>query len=83
MLADGCIVSGVSFISGAPPDDANVSVKIRYRTPAIAAILEPIGERWAVRFGERQPAPAPGQAAVFYEGDRVLGGGTIEEVIRA
>ena len=74
--------SGVSFISGTPPDDPNVTVKIRYRTPAIAATLQSIDDGWTVRFGERQPAPAPGQAAVFYDGDLVLGGGTIEEVIR-
>ena len=82
MLADGCVVSGVSFISGTPPDDPNVTVKIRYRTPAFAAMLQSIDDGWTVRFGERQPAPAPGQAAVFYDGNRVLGGGTIEEVIR-
>jgi tRNA-specific 2-thiouridylase len=82
MLADGCVVGGVSFISGAPPNDPNVSVKVRYRTPAIAATLQQVADRWNVRFGERQPAPAPGQSAVFYDGDRVLGGGTIEEVTR-
>jgi tRNA-specific 2-thiouridylase len=83
MLADGCLVSGVSFVSGAPPRDLDVSVKVRYRTPAIAATLKSVDDRWMVRFAERHPAPAPGQAAVFYDGDRVLGGGTIEEVIRS
>jgi len=35
-----------------------------------------------VRFEERQPAAAPGQAAVIYRGDEVLGGGTIRSVLR-
>jgi tRNA-specific 2-thiouridylase len=83
LLADGCVVGGVSFVSGAPPDDPDVSVKVRYRTPAFAATLRSMDDRWDVRFAERHPSPAPGQAAVFYDGDRVLGGGTIEEVIRS
>mgnify|MGYP002267107097 CR=1 FL=1 len=37
---------------------------------------------WSVRFEERHPAAAPGQAGVFYRGDEVLGGGTIRSVHR-
>jgi len=39
----------------------------------------PTGDRAEVRFDEPQSAPAPGQAAVFYRDDRVLGGGWIAE----
>jgi tRNA-specific 2-thiouridylase len=35
-----------------------------------------------VRFDSPQAAVAPGQAVVFYQGDRVLGGGWIEERIK-
>lgn len=83
LLVDGCVVSDVSFVAGAPPTDPAVTVKVRYRSPAVAAMLEPLGDRWQVRFTERHPSPAPGQAAVFYDGERVLGGGTIDAVIRA
>jgi len=56
-----------------------VSVKIRYATPATAATLEPIGnDTLRVHFHVPQRALSPGQSAVFYRGDRVLGGGIIQ-----
>jgi tRNA-specific 2-thiouridylase len=54
-----------------------LAAKIRYRqAPAPASVEAKGGEAW-VTFGEPQFAPAPGQVAVFYEGDRVVGGGMI------
>lgn len=54
-------------------------VKIRYRSPAMAAVVEPMpGGRFRVEFAEPCYGVAPGQAAVCYQGDRVLGGGWIE-----
>jgi tRNA-uridine 2-sulfurtransferase len=54
-------------------------VKIRYRSRAAAATVELLpGNRFRVRFDEPCHAVAPGQAAVCYDGDRVLGGGWIE-----
>ena len=57
---------------------ADVTVKIRYNHPGTAATLTP-GEngRAHVRLHEPQKAVTPGQAAVFYDGDIVLGGGWI------
>ena len=52
-------------------------VKIRNKHAAAAATLYPAGENVEVRFDEPQRAVTPGQAAVFYEGDLVLGGGWI------
>lgn len=60
--------------------DAPVSckVKTRYRHPEQAARIEQTGpDRIHVIFNEPQRAITPGQAAVFYDGDLVLGGGTI------
>jgi len=54
-----------------------VEVKVRHRSRPAAAVLEPEGEAVRVRFTEPQFAPAPGQSAVFYEGDEVLGGGIL------
>jgi tRNA-specific 2-thiouridylase len=54
-------------------------VKIRHRHIAAQATLEPLeNNRFGVRFDEPQRAVTPGQAAVLYDGDLVLGGGWIE-----
>ncbi len=53
-------------------------VKLRYRHPESPALLHPLESgRVLVEFNEPQRAPSPGQAAVFYDGETVLGGGTI------
>lgn len=59
-------------------------VKLRYRSRAVPCIMEPEGSG-GVRIELRSPQPttAPGQYAVLYEGDTVLGGGMIEEVEQA
>ncbi len=83
LLSAGCVVDDVSFIAGAAPPDSGITVKIRYRSTAVPATLEPQGGgAWLVRFDAPQAAVAPGQAAVFYSGDEVLGGGTISEAVR-
>ncbi|HEX2470280.1 MAG TPA: tRNA 2-thiouridine(34) synthase MnmA [Candidatus Limnocylindrales bacterium] len=59
-------------------------VRIRHRAAPIGATVGPLGERrWAVRTDEPVWAAAPGQAAVFYDGDEVLGGGRIAVPSRA
>jgi tRNA-specific 2-thiouridylase len=54
-------------------------VKVRYRSRPVAAAVIPSGADWRVEFERPQEGVAPGQAAVFYRGDEVLGGGTIVE----
>ena len=81
LLAGGCVVRAVSFVSGRPPAGGAIEVKVRYRSQPVPARLEAAGDGWLVRFDEAQAAVAPGQAAVFYDGDEVLGGGTIERSI--
>jgi tRNA-specific 2-thiouridylase len=56
-------------------DQREVSVKVRSLAPAVAASIE---DGW-VRFTRPEYGVAPGQAAVFYDGSRVLGGGWIAE----
>jgi tRNA-specific 2-thiouridylase len=59
-------------------DKIDVSVKIRYRQEAKPATLEPYSnERALVSFLEPVNSITPGQAAVFYQEDIVVGGGTI------
>ena len=52
-------------------------MKIRYRNIPLAARFELQDGIAAVTFDQPQRAVTPGQAAVFYRGDEVLGGGTI------
>lgn len=79
LLRDACEVRDVNWISGhAPLAPVEAMVKIRYRHQSAAAAVEPLGSsRVHLRFRERQRAVTPGQAAVFYSGERVLGGGWI------
>ena len=58
--------------------DVDLAVKIRYSHPGTSATLTPLGNsRARIRLREAQRAVTPGQASVFYDGDRVLGGGWI------
>jgi len=55
-----------------------VSVKIRHRHEAAPALIEKSGaEEILATFDQPQRAITPGQAAVFYDGDVVVGGGWI------
>ncbi len=57
-----------------------VTVKIRYRSAFAPAVIEPSGpERIRGAFEKPVRGVCPGQAAVFYDGDVVVGGGTIEQ----
>lgn len=74
-------LESVSWIAGEAPDDAiSVDVRVRYRHEGAKALVEPDGKGGArVEFSSPVRAVAPGQAAVFYDGDRVVGGGWIAE----
>jgi tRNA-uridine 2-sulfurtransferase len=57
---------------------SEVAVKIRYATPATAATVESIDDdTLRIHFHIPQRALSPGQSAVLYRGDQVLGGGII------
>ena len=77
-----CIVERCNWVSIAAPDQPReASVKIRSQHPGSAATLEPSdgGARVRVRFARPERAVTPGQAAVFYDGDLMLGGGWIAQ----
>lgn len=71
------------FVSGsAPLTETKIEVKIRYRAPAVPAVLFPPQNGVArVEFEEKQKAVTPGQSAVFYQGEEVIGGGLIQSSI--
>jgi tRNA-uridine 2-sulfurtransferase len=79
LLRERFFVKDVNWISiaglmGSRP----AGVKIRNRHAAAAATLHGAGDRVEVVFAEPQRAVTPGQGAVFYDGNMVLGGGWIE-----
>ena len=75
----GLVAGRVNWIPERPEGPIEGTVKIRYRGDDVEAIVDPIDAAGArVEFRSPQPAVTPGQAVVFYEGDAVLGGGTIE-----
>lgn len=63
---------------GAPPAEAfEAEVQVRYRHRAAPARVSPTAGGFELSFAEPQRAIAPGQAAVVYRGDRVMGGGLL------
>ena len=56
--------------------------KVRYNDAGSPAVIEQAGDTMKVFFGKGVSAIAPGQAAVFYEGDDVIGGGWIHSSFR-
>lgn len=80
LYRDALVAGAVNWVSIAPPGaPVRAQVKIRNKHEAAWATLHPEGEgRVNVRFDRPQRAVTPGQAAVFYDGELVLGGGWIE-----
>lgn len=65
----------VRWFTSEPP--ARAHVKLRYRHSGVDCSIDATGERATLLLDEPQRGVAPGQAAVFYVGDRVVGGGFI------
>ena len=79
LYRDTLTVSRVNYVAGNPPDGPMpVKVKIRYKFEEAPAVLHPGTTGATVCFEKPQRAITPGQAAVFYQGDTVLGGGFID-----
>jgi tRNA-uridine 2-sulfurtransferase len=71
--------SSVNWIVGEPTAAVRATVQIRHRHQPAAATVRALGDgRAEVVFDQPQIAVTPGQAAVFYENDLVLGGGWID-----
>lgn len=81
LLRGSLTASQMNWVSIPPPDaPLRAQVKIRNKHIAAPATVRPLdgADRIEVRFDEPQRAVTPGQAAVLYDGDFVLGGGWIE-----
>jgi tRNA-specific 2-thiouridylase len=73
------VAAKANWLVDDPAEPFSCQVKIRYRSRPMDAWVEPLADRrFRVEFAEPCHGVAPGQAAVCYQGDRVLGGGWIE-----
>jgi tRNA-specific 2-thiouridylase len=77
---EGLLARDTTYVSGeAPPGPMEVTAKIRYKAKEAEALLNPLeGRRARLTFLDPQRGVAPGQGAVFYQGEVVIGGGIIE-----
>ena len=65
-------------LEGVGEEEISVNAKIRYSHKGAPCVIEEIGEDLVqCHFSEPVRAVTPGQAVVFYDGDYVVGGGTI------
>jgi tRNA-specific 2-thiouridylase len=76
---DELTVHGLNWTGPAPLQEIEAACRIRYRHQEVKSTITPLADgRAHVRFATPQRGVTPGQAAVFYNGDKVLGGGWIE-----
>jgi tRNA-uridine 2-sulfurtransferase len=81
LQSDSFVLDGTSFVAGSPPGrEFRAAVRIRHRAEPVPATIRGAERRWDVSTDSTVWAPAPGQAAVLYAGDEVIGGGRIAPV---
>jgi tRNA-specific 2-thiouridylase len=79
----GLVARSLNWIETPDEDELSAEVQVRYRAPAIRCRIRVHEDGTCeARFEEAFPSVTPGQAAVFYRGERVLGGGWITQAIR-
>ncbi|MEM8609986.1 MAG: tRNA 2-thiouridine(34) synthase MnmA [Myxococcota bacterium] len=77
LYTDQLVARDAHWLGGRPAEAFQGEVRIRYRHGGASGQITPVGDGFQVRFTEPQRAITPGQAAVVYRGDEVIGGGFI------
>jgi tRNA-specific 2-thiouridylase len=83
LFGTACEVEQINWLVDPPAEPVNVHARVRYNSAGAAARLTPEGRSVRLEFEIPQLAITPGQSAVFYGGDVVLGGGIIGRRIGA
>jgi tRNA-specific 2-thiouridylase len=78
--SDSCLVKEINWIGPKPTEPLHVGVKFRYRQPDQFCTLHFEGENVRLVYDKPVKAVTPGQIAVFYQGEKMRGGGKIDEV---
>lgn len=81
LYSDSAYISGINWINDLPVDGIEIGCKFRYRQPDNKVTIKKISDTEAMLYyPQKIKAVAPGQEAVFYLNDEMLGGGTIDKV---
>ncbi len=82
LYSKGLIMNSCNWIPFEPKEKRfECTAKFRYRQPEQGCIVNIKGDKIEVEFKEKQRAITEGQFAVFYDGDKCIGGGVIEKAI--
>lgn len=81
LLAAGLVATEVNWLCEPPTKPFSCTARIRYRHGGCNSLIVPTAGGTEVRFDTPQSAVSPGQAVVFYDGSRVLGGGWIDRAL--
>ncbi len=83
LMKNGLVADSANWIAVTePPPDKAFEARIRYKDPGYPCRIESVqGSSFTLRFLEPRPAITPGQSAVIYDGDLVVGGGIIQRAI--
>ena len=84
LLDKGLVASNVNWVSlGGLKREMKVTAKVRYKDDASRAVVKPLEEdRIGLTFDEPKRAITPGQSVVLYDGDEVIAGGIIDQVLK-
>ncbi|GMV04762.1 MAG: tRNA-specific 2-thiouridylase MnmA [Gemmatimonadota bacterium] len=77
LLADRVEVGELNWLGAPPSPGDRVRVQLRYRAPDVPALVTCSGDPVRLALEERVAGVTPGQSAVFFAGERMLGGGRI------
>lgn len=82
LYSDGLITKSCNWIPSKPSsDEFECTAKFRYRQPEQKVKVRILPDRIEVEFFEKQRAITEGQYAVFYDGEKCIGGGVIEKAV--
>ncbi|MBC7708170.1 tRNA 2-thiouridine(34) synthase MnmA [Polaromonas sp.] len=74
---DSLTLSALHWINDAPADGQQLQVRSRYRAPLVNCVVSVADDTVTLALSEEVRAITPGQSAVLYDGDRVVGGGIV------